>query len=162
RVAVAGAVGILVVLVAVVLLTPWRHGPAGRAPVAIALVEVGETYDRDTRWPGALLHAWLEVKLESTPEVTLLDESHLAAVASALAEVCATCGRDTRWRGAVLPAWLAFELESTPEGTLPDESHLAGDAGALTPTVVLLATGTAAGQPDLHFVRARIEGTEGP
>ena len=115
RVAVAGAVGILVALVAVVLLTPWRHGPAGRAPVAIALVEVGETHDRDTRWPGALLHAWLEFKLESTPEVTLLDESHLAA-----------------------------------------------DAGALTPTVVLLASGTAAGQPDLHFVRARIDGPDGP
>ncbi|KGM55037.1 hypothetical protein N799_07530 [Lysobacter arseniciresistens ZS79] len=110
----AAAVALLVVAAAL-LLSPWRTGTAGTGPVAIALVEVGEGTDRDRSWPTALLHAWLEFKLDSLPEAMLLTEAHLAA-----------------------------------------------DAGELAPRVVLLASGTAAGRPDEYFVRARLDGPDGP
>ena len=57
---------------------------ADSAPVAIALIELGEDSSAETRWPATLLRAWLEWKLQSLPEVTLLGESHLAADAAAL------------------------------------------------------------------------------
>ena len=50
------------------------------APVAIALIDVEDpAAPQDSRWPVALLHAWLGWKLDSLPEVTLLTEAHLAA-----------------------------------------------------------------------------------
>jgi len=51
-------------------------------PVAVALIEVGNSEDSDARWPATVLHAWLEWKLNAIPEVMLLTESHLAADAT--------------------------------------------------------------------------------
>lgn len=60
---------------------PQRREPAPPpAARAIALIDVEDAAaPEDTRWPVALLHAWLGWKLESLPEVTLLTEAHLAA-----------------------------------------------------------------------------------
>lgn len=60
--------------------------PAASAPRhAFALIRVQDpAAPADTRWPAALLHAWLGWKLDSLPEVTLLTEAHLAADAQGL------------------------------------------------------------------------------
>lgn len=49
------------------------------APIAVALIEVGNREDTDSRWPATMLHAWLEWKLTGMPELMLLTEAHLAA-----------------------------------------------------------------------------------
>lgn len=47
--------------------------------IAVALVDVGDpAAGDDARWPSRLLHAWLEWKLVSLPEVTLLSEADLS------------------------------------------------------------------------------------
>ncbi|QDH70734.1 winged helix-turn-helix domain-containing protein [Marilutibacter alkalisoli] len=59
--------------------------PASTAPVAIALIEVGDrAAASDTRWPAKLLHAWLGWKLTHLPEAVLLTEAQLAADAATL------------------------------------------------------------------------------
>jgi len=64
-------------------------------PVAIALVDVGEPVAPDAGWPTGLLHAWLEFKLTSLPDVVVLTEAHLAADAATLTPsvVLLTSGR---------------------------------------------------------------------
>ncbi|WP_460729229.1 winged helix-turn-helix domain-containing protein [Lysobacter rhizosphaerae] len=63
----------------------WRghqppHPTAAAPQLAIALIDVeDEAAPEDSRWPVTLLHTWLEWKLDSLPEVTLLTEAHLAA-----------------------------------------------------------------------------------
>jgi cellulose synthase operon protein C len=63
----------------------WMHRQkANVAPaspqLAIALIDVEDkAAPQDARWPVTLLHTWLEWKLDSLPEVTLLTEAHLAA-----------------------------------------------------------------------------------
>ena len=64
----------------------WQHHQqAARSAqatpqLAIALIDVQDmAAPEDSRWPVALLHAWLGWKLDSLPEVTLLTEAHLAA-----------------------------------------------------------------------------------
>lgn len=79
------ATAVLLAAGAMAVIAPWRPAQApstvsaNPAPVAIALVDVGETVDPETRWPAELLHAWLEFKLKSLPEVVVLTEAHLAA-----------------------------------------------------------------------------------
>lgn len=64
----------------------WTHRQKTNAPppsppqLAIALIDVEDkAAPQDARWPVTLLHTWLEWKLDSLPEVTLLTEAHLAA-----------------------------------------------------------------------------------
>lgn len=66
--------------------TWWLHRQQAAAPqattpqLAIALIDVEDkAAPEDSRWPVVLLHTWLEWKLDSLPEVTLLTEAHLAA-----------------------------------------------------------------------------------
>ncbi len=57
--------------------------PASPPQLAIALIDVEDkAAPQDARWPVTLLHTWLEWKLDSLPEVTLLTEAHLAADAA--------------------------------------------------------------------------------
>jgi DNA-binding winged helix-turn-helix (wHTH) protein len=109
------AVG-LVLATALALVAPRLASSSSVAePVAIALVEVGEPVDPAAGWPASLLHAWLEFKLKSLPDVVVMTEAHLAA-----------------------------------------------DATRLSPAVVLLSSGTSAGRPGEHFVRARFDDRGGP
>ena len=64
----------------------WMHRQKASAPpanppaLAIALIDVEDkAAPQEARWPVTLLHTWLEWKLDSLPEVTLLTEAHLAA-----------------------------------------------------------------------------------
>lgn len=64
----------------------WTHRQKANAPpasppqLAIALIDVEDkAAPQDARWPVTLLHTWLEWKLDSLPEVTLLTEARLAA-----------------------------------------------------------------------------------
>ncbi|SJZ94748.1 winged helix-turn-helix domain-containing protein [Novilysobacter spongiicola] len=74
---------------------------ADGAPVAVALIEVGGDSDGDARWPATVLRAWLEWKLQSLPEVTVLTEGHLAADAAALSPqiVLLSAGRSSQAPG---------------------------------------------------------------
>lgn len=54
------------------------------APVAVALIDVGNHNDDEARWPATLLRAWLGWKLDALPEVVVLTEAHLAADTAAL------------------------------------------------------------------------------
>lgn len=81
--------GFLLALVAILainyrLRTPQAEPAPAAAPattaIAVALVDVGDpAAGDDARWPGRLLHAWLEWKLMSLPEVTLLTEADLSS-----------------------------------------------------------------------------------
>ncbi|MGY0617842.1 winged helix-turn-helix domain-containing protein [Lysobacter sp. A378] len=64
--------------------TPLAPIDAATAPVAVALIEVGNNNDAEAHWPAILLYAWLEWKLESLPEVIVMSEAHLAADAASL------------------------------------------------------------------------------
>lgn len=77
----------------IVLAVTWPRGDKSDIPVAqpirslqVALVEV-EDRANATRWPVKLLHEWLEWKLGSLPQVTLLSEADLAADAAATAPI---------------------------------------------------------------------------
>ncbi|MDI1252361.1 winged helix-turn-helix domain-containing protein [Thermomonas sp.] len=80
--------GALLVLVVALGVGSWlrTHQTASpetapvRKAIAVALVDVRDpAAGGDARWPGRLLHAWLEWKLMSLPEVVLLSEADLSS-----------------------------------------------------------------------------------
>lgn len=73
------------IVAVIVIALAWPRGEKSKIvatvpapPLQIALVEV-EDRANAARWPVKLLHEWLEWKLGSLPEVTLLSEADLAA-----------------------------------------------------------------------------------
>lgn len=59
-------------------LAPGQAAPL--APLSVTLIDVEDSGQAaDARWPVALLHAWLEWKLSTLPEIALLTQAQLAA-----------------------------------------------------------------------------------
>src|SRR5690606_16915305 len=83
------AAAVAVAALAIWLLGPWGDGRrseplAPRPALAIALIEVEDPASA-VHWPVKLLHDWLRWKLDSLPEVALLDEADLATYAGSTA-----------------------------------------------------------------------------
>jgi DNA-binding winged helix-turn-helix (wHTH) protein len=107
-----------------------------RPPVAIALIELRDRAAAPAQhWPSTLLNAWLKWKLSTLPEVTLLDEAHLAAGADVLAPTLVLLSTGQRQNGrdtelvvrAQFPGPPGSEHEIELRGT-PDEAVALVDA----------------------------------
>ncbi|MBB1088435.1 winged helix-turn-helix domain-containing protein [Lysobacter sp. SG-8] len=68
---------------------------------------------------------------------------------------------ENRWPITLMRAWLGWKLSMMPDVTLLNEAHLATHASEVSPQIVMLSGGRVSGEPDLMYVRARLDGRGG-
>ena len=133
---------------------PEPSGPlrlAGRSPWRARLIVMA----------GAALLAILLVAGTSRLRHHLLP-AEAPTISVALVEIDdEDAAAETRWPITLMRAWLGWKLSMLPDVTVLNEAHLATHTSEVSPQIVMMAGGRVPGQPELLYVRARLDGEAG-